>query len=490
MAPYPQAQALPVQKSRFGLSESPSQNEHPTTSTQNHTDTQDTLDLKNQLKKVPPLSIEAADSVIYDFQQENPIHPLLSSLFVALPKAERHVHLGGARPKRIIRKMLERNGLDDETIAKLTGTPERFKNLTHFNTFYDILATGAKEPQQLRIATYLICKKAAEDNVKYLALRIGLADETETPDTILNAIRQGISEAKEDLSKVGYTQQVRVIVAAKRHGRKGEDIKAIVARAMKDAKLAVHYAKHDPDKLVVGFDIAGDESRYPLYHFKDVIHYVKQQGLPVTVHAGETPMSGNITGAASVNLALEYGVNGIGHALFATHDAQVMKRLKATGTIVESCPTSNVAIGNTSWKTHPIRTFLDAGIPVSVCTDDPGVFKTKISKEYERLYKHGLVTSWQDFKTITRNAAKGVFLPASEKKQLIQSFERQLQALEQNPLYQPVIRHMANISMKSLPSSTPKDLTPQPPWHHTMSQLQHKLSLAQFYASPEKGQEK
>lgn len=445
----------------------------------------DTLTLKQHLQRVPPLSVEMSNMVVHDLQQENPIHPLLASLFVALPKAERHVHLGGAKPKRIIRKMLERTGLSQEDIAKLTGTPERFKDLTHFNKFYDILATGSKEPQQLRIATYLVCKKAAEDNVKYLALRIGLADEPTSPETILTSIRQGIREAQEDLSKVGYTQNVRVIVAAKRHGRAGEPIETIVARAMKDAQLAVHHAKHDPDKLVVGFDIGGDESRYPLYHFKDVIRYVKKQGLPVTVHAGETPRSGPISGADSVKLALDYGVDSIGHAIHAVASPTLLQRLKSSGIIVESCPTSNTAIGDNPWKHHPIRKFLDAGIPVSVCTDDPGVFKTKISKEYERLYKHGLVTSWQEFKKLTLDSAKGAFLPSvQEKKELVHRFQQQLRILEQSPLYQPVIKHMSTLA----PTQQPGIKQPKPflqLWIQHFTQFPPVQALRRFYASQE-----
>ena len=213
---------------------------------------------------------------------------------------------------------------------------------------------------------------------------------------------------------------------------------------MKNAQLAVKFKNEDPDHFVVGFDISGDETKYPIYYFKDVIKYAKNNHLFVTIHAGEVKNSGDkargdriISGSESVHLALDYGADSIGHGV--NSDKQEMEELKDKNIILEVCPTSNVATGNATWKDHPIRKLLDNGVKVSVCTNDSSVVKTNLSKEWQKLYKYGIVKSWNQIKEITLNGAKGAFLPKEEKKELVDEFEHDLQKIEKDPYFKRVI---------------------------------------------------
>ncbi|MEI7473980.1 MAG: adenosine deaminase family protein [bacterium] len=379
------------------------------------------------------------NNIINQLNDENTINPWLHSLFTVLPKAELHAHLRGSRPRRILKEMLTAQGVSEHDAHLKASVNNRFENLTEFVEAYEAITQGCKDPEQLKLATYMICKKAAEDNVKYLPLRIGLAGEKSSPEEILNAVKEGAKLCREEIKEAGLTQKVKIIVGAKRHGKLGEGVDKIVERAMEDVKLAVELRAKDPDKTIVGFDICGDESRYPIDLFKDVIAYAKENDLPVTVHAGETDHSGNLTGAESVEHALDMGVNRLGHALHATDDEKLMNRIRDLGITVEVPPTSNVAIKNATWDNHPIRKMLDKGIKVAICTDDPGLLQTKISKELERLYKHGVVTDWKEIKEIILNGARGSFLPKEEKEELVHEFEKDLSDIENTPQFKNVI---------------------------------------------------
>jgi adenosine deaminase len=402
--------------------------ETPKTSTVDSFEQKDPADFK-----------EFTTNIIDELNSENTINPWLHSLFIVLPKAELHAHLRGSRPRRLLKETLIAQGANEMEAHAKASAPNRFTNLTEFIHSYESITEGCKNPEQLKLATYLICKKAAEDNVKYLPLRIGLAGEESSPEEILNAVKEGAKLCKEEVKEAGLAPKIKVIVSAKRHGRSGESVDKIVERAMEDVKLAVKLRDKDPDKTIVAFDICGDESRYPIDLFKDVIEYAKKHKLPVTVHAGETEHSGNLTGAESVEHALDLNVDGLGHALHSIDDEKLMERIKDSGIIVEVPPTSNVAIKNATWKEHPIRKMLDHGIKVAICTDDAGLLQTKISKEFERLYKHGVIKNWNEIKEIILNGARGSFLPEDEKQELIEDFKQELRDIEKVPQFKAVI---------------------------------------------------
>lgn len=377
--------------------------------------------------------------VLNELNTEKPVNPWLHSLFVVLPKAELHSHLRGSRPTRILKEMFLARGISDKEATTKSMVHSRFENLSDFVTSYEKVTQNCKDPEQLKLATYIICKKAAEDNVRYLPLRIGLAGESNSPEEILNAVKEGIKLCQDEIQDKNFAPKVKVIVGAKRHGHKGDSTEKIVKAAMEEVKLAVKLRESDPDKTIVGFDICGDEIHHKIDDFAPVIKYAKDNDLPVTIHAGETDHSEELTGAESVEHALHLGADRIGHGLHALDDEELTQELKEKGTILEVPPTSNVAIGNATWKEHPIRKMLDKGLKVAICTDDPGLLHTKISKELERLYKHGVIQDWNEIKEIILNGARGSFLPKEEKEELVQEFEEELKAIEETPQFKSVI---------------------------------------------------
>ncbi len=142
---------------------------------------------------------------------------------------------------------------------------------------------------------------------------------------------------------------------------------------MEVARLAAKYVGDG----VVSFGIGGDELRGPALLFRDAYRYAKDAGLRLTAHAGETD------GPESIRAALVIGAERIGHGIRAVDDPDLMRRLREERIPLEICITSNVKTGAApSLGAHPVRKLFDAGVPITLNTDDPGVFETDLAREF------------------------------------------------------------------------------------------------------------
>lgn len=135
-------------------------------------------------------------------------------------------------------------------------------------------------------------------------------------------------------------------------------------------------------------------------------------GLGITVHAGEF---------STANLAAALhtpGLKRLGHAVYAAADERLLERLAASGATVESCPTCNVILGAVpSYEAHPLRRFVDAGIPATLNTDLPVHTATTIGREYAVAAALGF--SRAELLGFTRNAVAASFAPAERRAALL-----------------------------------------------------------------------
>ena len=132
------------------------------------------------------------------------------------------------------------------------------------------------------------------------------------------------------------------------------------------------------ERGVIGFGIGGDEARGPALEFREVFAWARQQGLHLAPHGGET------MGPQTVWDALECGAERIGHGIGAIDDPALVRRLAERRIPLEICITSNLRTGAVaSLRAHPLRRLYDAGVPVTLNTDDPAMFGTKLEREYE-----------------------------------------------------------------------------------------------------------
>jgi adenosine deaminase/aminodeoxyfutalosine deaminase len=142
-------------------------------------------------------------------------------------------------------------------------------------------------------------------------------------------------------------------------------------------RAVAEYAVAHRNRGVVGFGIGGDEARGAARDFADIFEYVRSNGLAVLPHAGET------VGPDSIWQALECGAYRIGHGIRAIDDPVLLRHLGDRDIPLEISITSNVCTGSVaSLEEHPVRRLFDAGVPLTLNTDDPGFFGTSLPREY------------------------------------------------------------------------------------------------------------
>jgi adenosine deaminase/aminodeoxyfutalosine deaminase len=160
---------------------------------------------------------------------------------------------------------------------------------------------------------------------------------------------------------------------------------------------------------IVGIGLGGDERRAGSEPFRALFAQAGQAGLRLTNHAGET------TGPEAIREALAIGSERIGHAFSAVKDFYLMEELKARTTPIELNPTSNVRTGVCpSFAAHPLRRYFDAGLLVTLNSDDPAFFGSDLANEY--LLAHTVQGFTRDeLRQLAANSIRGSFLPEPEK---------------------------------------------------------------------------
>jgi adenosine deaminase len=144
---------------------------------------------------------------------------------------------------------------------------------------------------------------------------------------------------------------------------------------------------------VVGVDIAGPRpggSRYDYTQIAPLLETAREAGLGVTIHVGE---EGGDTGREEIGEVLEYlRPERIGHGILAAGDPDLMRSLRALGTVLEICPTSNLltrALPDEDSVRETIRTFVENGVAFTIATDGPEMMRTHLRDEFDLLLRIG-----------------------------------------------------------------------------------------------------
>ncbi|MFJ9825354.1 adenosine deaminase [Streptomyces sp. NPDC101160] len=329
----------------------------------------------------------------------------LHSFIAGLPKAELHVHHVGSASPRIVSELAARH-----PDSKVPTDPDAladyftFTDFAHFIEVYLSVVDLVRTPEDVRLLTFEVARDMARQNIRYAELTI----------TPYSSTRRGIDErafmaAIEDARKAAEAELGVVL-------RWCFDIpgEAGLEAAEETARLAVDLR---PEGLV-SFGLGGPEIGVPRPQFKPYFDRARAAGLRSVPHAGET------TGPQTVwDSIRELGAERIGHGTSSVQDPELLKYLAEHRIALEVCPTSNIATRAVErLEDHPIRQMVDAGVLVTINSDDPPMFGTDLNNEYA-VAARLLGLDERGLAALAKNAVEASFLDEAGKARLTEEID-------------------------------------------------------------------
>jgi adenosine deaminase len=326
--------------------------------------------------------------------------PELVAWVQRMPKVELHVHLEGSIRPQTLAELAAQNHVD------LPGGVASAYDFSDFQGFLDAYMRCAAclcTHEDFERVTYeFLCDEAAQ-GIRYCEVFLSPMQHLRRDfdfDCIMHAIREGYEQARRE-----WGIRMGVIFD---HGRQF-GVEAGF-RVLERALATRHYG-------VIGLGIGGDEVHFPPELFTELFAQARQAGLHLTAHAGEVCGPESVWGAIR-----SLHVRRIGHGIHAVKDPELLAYLRREGIALDVCPTSNVRTGAVSaLAAHPVRRLFDAGVPITLSSDDPAVFQTNLVQEYLLLAEQFGFTReelWQ----ISLNGVRASFLSDEEKAALEAEF--------------------------------------------------------------------
>ena len=285
------------------------------------------------------------------------------------PKIELHVHLEGTVRADTLREIAKRN---DYALPDDLESLYHFRDFRHFIEVWILTTNALKKEEDYRQMVVDYAAEAASHGAVYLEGIFSPAERVRHGcawEDVFEGVCNGAQEAKElhgveirltpDIPR-GFTQE--------------------------EARATVEWCARYRDRGVVGVGLGGLEAEYPPEPYEDVFKHAKTLGLGSVPHAGE------VAGAASVRGALEsLEADRLRHGIRAEEDPGLVRELAARGTVLDVCPLSNLRTGAVaSLHDHPLPRLVAAGVLCSISTDDPAMFDTDLSRDYEAATSFGL----------------------------------------------------------------------------------------------------
>lgn len=308
-----------------------------------------------------------------------------------------HRHLDGSLSMETIKLLAERSAIrlpeDALKLERLLTAPENCMSLKEYLMCFELPVKCLQSAENLRDAAYFAGKEAAEQGLWYAEIRFApllhTAGGLKCHEAVENVVR-GLEKAETD-----FKIKLRAIVCGMRHMPVGDNIKMLRAAAR----------FFDPERpgAVCGTDTAGNEADFPTMAQAGLFQEAKKLGIPFTVHAGECGSAANVADAVKL------GAARIGHGIAIIKDREVMAMCRDMGIALELCPTSNFQTKAVpSHEIYPIRLFMEAGIKVTVNTDNCTVSNTTVKKEFELLKKKFALTE-DEMSKLLKNSKESRF---------------------------------------------------------------------------------
>lgn len=286
-----------------------------------------------------------------------------------MPKAELHFHLEGAIPVPVLWELIQHHG-GDPIIKSKKQLAEWFsyRDFAHFMETWTWMNGFLRCYDDFEFAAEAVARHLVAQNIVYVEAFFSPSDFRHhglEPQGIATAIRAG-------LDRVEGVEVPLIVDLVRDRGPKG------TARTLAAIKEVAS------DAGVIGVGIGGFELAHPPEQFAAVYDEARQAGFRLTAHAGEEAGPESVWGAIR-----DLGAERIGHGVRSIDDPNLVAYLVEHQIPLEVCPTSNLRTGVIAhWDQHPVRRLIDAGVMVTINTDDPAMFDATLAGEFENLEQH------------------------------------------------------------------------------------------------------
>jgi adenosine deaminase/aminodeoxyfutalosine deaminase len=317
-----------------------------------------------------------------------------------LPKAELHLHLEGTITPATLVELSQRHDATPITLREAEALYQ-FTDFTGFIEAFKAVTRQLMFAEDYELAAWRMMQHLAEQGVVHaeVFISVGVIYMWRNHDpACFEPIFAGLERARLRADReLGLS--VYWIFDAVRHFTVPE-AERVFAKA---AEMRAEFPS------IIGIGLGGDERRCGSGPFREMYAHAREAGLRLTNHAGET------TGPEAIWEALSIGSERLGHVLSAVEDPDLIQELKARSTAVELNPTSNVRTGVCpSFAAHPLRRYFDAGLLVTLNSDDPAFFGSDLANEFLLAHTEQGFTP-DELRQLAANSFRASFLPTSTK---------------------------------------------------------------------------
>lgn len=324
----------------------------------------------------------------------------------ALPVVDLHRHLDGNIRPSTIWSLVQQHNIDIDAsslkdIERLTQVQDKTSDLLSFIKKLEYGVSALADTEACYRVAYENVEDAVAEKLDYAELRFSPHFMGRAFSLSEEAVTEAVIAGVRDAAKSNPQIKINLIgILSRTFGPQICDRELDAFLAFKDQ--------------IVGLDLAGDEINFPAAQFISHFRRGRDAQWHITVHAGEAD------GPASIWQAIELlGANRIGHGVAAQRDAALVDYLAKHRIGIESCPTSNyqtATVENTA--AHPLKQFLEAGVEVTINTDDPGISALTLEHEYQ-VAREVIGLSKEQLAQIQLNGLSQAFLSADERKSLM-----------------------------------------------------------------------
>jgi len=287
-----------------------------------------------------------------------------------MPKAELHRHLAGSISPATLLEANRRFGvplpaMTVEKLAELAVLSEPMDSLQDVLNRFEFFADVCVSAEVIEFLAARAVADAAREVVRYLELRFSPGFMSYRHGLEIEAVTEAVIAGSQAAAKERGMVVPLIAIASREMGPEV---------CLNTFKTAAKYRPH-----VVGVDLAGDEDNHPPEPFATAFDFARDNGLGITVHAGEQ------SGGENVRTAVELlHADRIGHGIRIVDHPEIIELLATRNIPLEISITSNYIVGAVpSLEAHPVCQLHKSGVPITISSDDPALFGIDLTGELE-----------------------------------------------------------------------------------------------------------